>query len=137
MRSDANCRILDIITQSNDCANHRVLIEEDTTKLMTELILKEYMEKAQAESSLAKPNTDNDMNIELGEEFLMELRSNAYYRMFDEDVVDNIAKVLEILDLTKIPNVDTIRLRMKAFPLSLADDARQWWIDEGDGKITT
>ncbi|GKE83626.1 hypothetical protein Tco_1557368, partial [Tanacetum coccineum] len=119
------------------CAKHRVLIEEDTTKLMTELILKEYMEKAQAESSIAKPNTDNDMNIELGEEFLMELRSNAYYRMFDEDVVDNIAKVLEILDLTKIPNVDTIRLRMKAFPLSLADDARQWWIDEGDGKITT
>ncbi|GJV61122.1 hypothetical protein Tco_1467222 [Tanacetum coccineum] len=26
---------------------------------------------------------------------------------------------------------------MKVFPLSLADDARQWWIDEGDGKITT
>ncbi|GKA82733.1 hypothetical protein Tco_0789481 [Tanacetum coccineum] len=26
---------------------------------------------------------------------------------------------------------------MKFFPLSLADDARQWWIDEGDGKITT
>ncbi|GJY59161.1 hypothetical protein Tco_0459053 [Tanacetum coccineum] len=26
---------------------------------------------------------------------------------------------------------------MKAFPLSLADDARRWWIDEGDGKIIT
>ncbi|GJS83970.1 hypothetical protein Tco_0750511 [Tanacetum coccineum] len=26
---------------------------------------------------------------------------------------------------------------MKVFPLSLADDARQWWIDEEDGKITT
>ncbi|GJY13176.1 hypothetical protein Tco_0382485 [Tanacetum coccineum] len=26
---------------------------------------------------------------------------------------------------------------MKVFPLSLADDARQWWINEGDGKITT
>ncbi|GJW74337.1 hypothetical protein Tco_0133707, partial [Tanacetum coccineum] len=23
------------------------------------------------------------------------------------------------------------------FPLSLADDARQWWINEGEGKITT
>ncbi|GJX57950.1 hypothetical protein Tco_0289340 [Tanacetum coccineum] len=57
--------------------------------------------------------------------------------MFDEDVVDHIAKVLEMLDLIKIPNVDSHRLRMKVFPLSLADDARQWWINKGDGKITT
>ncbi|GJW55077.1 hypothetical protein Tco_0099162 [Tanacetum coccineum] len=26
---------------------------------------------------------------------------------------------------------------MKVFPLSLADDARQWWINEREGKITT
>ncbi|GJZ42067.1 hypothetical protein Tco_0588953, partial [Tanacetum coccineum] len=77
------------------------------------------------------------MNIELNEEFLMELRSNAYYGMFDEDVVGHIAKVLEILDLIKIPNVDTYRLRMNVFPLLLAEDARRWWIDEGDDKITT
>ncbi|GKE15750.1 hypothetical protein Tco_1423327 [Tanacetum coccineum] len=57
--------------------------------------------------------------------------------MFDEDVVDHIAKVLELLDLIKIPGVDSHRLRMKVFPLSLADDARQWWINEGEGKITT
>ncbi|GKA74595.1 hypothetical protein Tco_0780897 [Tanacetum coccineum] len=94
------------------------------------------MEKAQTESSLAKPNTDDDMNIELNKKFLMELRRNAYYRTLDEDVVDHIAKVLEMLDLIKIPNVDSHRLRMMLFPLSLADDARQWWIDEGDG-ITT
>ncbi|GJX00666.1 retrovirus-related pol polyprotein from transposon TNT 1-94 [Tanacetum coccineum] len=95
------------------------------------------MEKAQTESSLAKPNTDDDMNIELNKEFLMELRSNAYYGTFDEYVDDHIAKVLEMLDLIKIPNVDSHRLCMKVFPLSLADDARQWWIDKEDGKITT
>nr|GEU83694.1 hypothetical protein [Tanacetum cinerariifolium] len=95
------------------------------------------MEKAQTESRLAKPNTDDDMNIEPSEEFLMKLRSNAYYGTFDEDVVDHIVKVLEILDLIKIPNVDSHRLQMKVFPLSLADDARQWWINERDGKITT
>ncbi|GJY78916.1 hypothetical protein Tco_0484717 [Tanacetum coccineum] len=77
------------------------------------------------------------MNIELSKEFLKELRSNAYHGMFDEDVVDHIAKVFEILDLIKMSNVDIHRLRMKFFPLSLADDARQWWIDKGDGKITT
>ncbi|GKA48383.1 hypothetical protein Tco_0741341 [Tanacetum coccineum] len=104
---------------------------------MMELILNERMEKAQTESSLAKPNTDYDMNIDLSKEFLMELRSNAYYKTFDEDVVDHIDKVLAMLDLIKIPNVDSHRLRIKVFPLSLADDARQWWIDEGDGKTTT
>ncbi|GJV30787.1 hypothetical protein Tco_1391187 [Tanacetum coccineum] len=57
--------------------------------------------------------------------------------MFDEDVVDHIAKVLKILDLIEISYVDSHQLRMKVFPLSLADDARQWWINEGDGKITT
>ncbi|GJT68559.1 hypothetical protein Tco_1020039 [Tanacetum coccineum] len=57
--------------------------------------------------------------------------------MFDEEVVDHIAKVLELLDLIKIPGVDSHRLRMKDFPLSLADDARQWWINKGEGKITT
>nr|GEV48870.1 hypothetical protein [Tanacetum cinerariifolium] len=40
--------------------------------------------------------------------------------MFDEGVVDHIAKVLELLDLIKIPGVH--QLRMKVFPLSLADD---------------
>ncbi|GJZ56765.1 hypothetical protein Tco_0612259 [Tanacetum coccineum] len=95
------------------------------------------MEKAQKKSSLAKPNTNDNMNIELSKEFLMKLRSNAYYGMFDEDVVDHIAKVLEILNLIKIPNAGSHRLRMKVFPLSLADDSRQWWIDEEDGKITT
>ncbi|GKA57368.1 DNA-directed DNA polymerase [Tanacetum coccineum] len=72
------------------CADHIILIEEETTK-----------------------------------EFLMELQSIAYYGTFDEDVVDHIAKVLEMLDLIKIPNVDSHRLRMKVFPLSLADDTRQ------------
>ncbi|GJY13469.1 hypothetical protein Tco_0382778 [Tanacetum coccineum] len=117
--------------------NYRILTEEDTTRIMTELILKECKEKTQAESSLAKPNTDDVMNIELSKEFLMELQSNVYHGMFDKDVVDHIAKVLEILDLIKIPYVDSHQLRMKVFPLSLADDARQWFINKGDGKITT
>ncbi|GJT66495.1 hypothetical protein Tco_1017975 [Tanacetum coccineum] len=105
--------------------NHRILTKEDKTRIITELILKECMEKAQAESSLAKPNIDDVTNIELSKEFLMELQSNAYHGMFDEDVVDHIAKVLEMLDLIKTPYIDSHQLRMKVFPLLLADDARQ------------
>ncbi|GKA37616.1 hypothetical protein Tco_0724181 [Tanacetum coccineum] len=94
---------------------------------MAEPILKKYTESAQAESNPTEPNTDDDINIELSKEFLMELKNNAYHGMFDEDVVDHIAKVLELLDLIKILGVDSHRLRMKVFPLSLADDARQCW----------
>ncbi|GKE52856.1 hypothetical protein Tco_1488012 [Tanacetum coccineum] len=104
---------------------------------MAELILKKYMENAQAESNHAEPNINDDMIIELSDEFLMEMKNNSYHEMFDEDVVDHIAKVLKLLDLIKIHGMDSHQLRMKVFPLSLADDARQWWIDEGEGKVTT
>ncbi|GKE02354.1 hypothetical protein Tco_1390337 [Tanacetum coccineum] len=102
---------------------------------MAEPIIKKYMENAQAESNPTEPNTDDDINIKLSKEFLIELKNNAYHGMFDEDVVDHIAKVLELLDLIKIPGVDSHRLRMKVVPLSLADDSRQWWIHEGEGKL--
>ncbi|GJV27766.1 hypothetical protein Tco_1384214 [Tanacetum coccineum] len=54
-----------------------------------------------------------------------------------KDVVEHIAKVLKLVDLIYVPGVDSHQLRMKVFPLSLADDAKEWWISEGDGKITT
>ncbi|GJY93309.1 hypothetical protein Tco_0509091 [Tanacetum coccineum] len=75
---------------------------------MAEPILNENMEKAQTGSNLSI--TNNDINIELGKEFLEELQKKAYHGWIDEDVMDHIAK--------------------------LADDARQWWINEGEGKIT-
>ncbi|GJX49776.1 hypothetical protein Tco_0276621 [Tanacetum coccineum] len=101
---------------------------------MAELISEEYIVNAQNKSNLSI--TSNDINIELSKEFLVELHKNAYHGWIDEDVMDHIAKVLEMIDLIYIPGVDSHQLRMKIFPLSLADDARQWWINEGEGKIT-
>ncbi|GKD04490.1 hypothetical protein Tco_1179464, partial [Tanacetum coccineum] len=92
---------------------------------MAEPILKKYMKNAQAESNPTEPITDDNINIELSKEFLIELKDNAYHDMFDEDVVDYIAKVLGLLNLIKIPGVDSHRLLMKVFPLLLAEDARQ------------
>ncbi|GKD03686.1 hypothetical protein Tco_1178660 [Tanacetum coccineum] len=51
------------------------------------------MENAQGESNPTKPITDDNINIELNKEFLIELKNNAYHGMFDEDVVDHIAKM--------------------------------------------
>ncbi|GKD70389.1 hypothetical protein Tco_1324479 [Tanacetum coccineum] len=101
---------------------------------MAELISEEYIVNAQNKSNLSI--TSNDINIELSKEFLVELHKNAYHGWIDEDVMDHIANVLEMIDLIYIPGVDSHQLRMKVFPLSLADDARQWWINEGEGKIT-
>ncbi|GJU85331.1 reverse transcriptase domain-containing protein [Tanacetum coccineum] len=42
-----------------------------------------------------------------------------------------------MVDLIYVPGVDSHQLRMKVFPLSLADDAKEWWISYGDEKITT
>ncbi|GJW63140.1 hypothetical protein Tco_0115024 [Tanacetum coccineum] len=76
----------------------------------------------------------NDINIELSKEFLVELRKNIYHRMYNEDVVDHIVMVLKMVDLIYIPGMDSHQLRMKVFPLSLADDTKEWWISE---EITT
>ncbi|GJW03925.1 putative ribonuclease H-like domain-containing protein [Tanacetum coccineum] len=47
-----------------------------------------------------------------------------------DDVVDHTAKVLAILELIKIPNVDPNQLQLHVFRLSLTGDARKWWLDE-------
>ncbi|GKA11842.1 hypothetical protein Tco_0691388 [Tanacetum coccineum] len=94
---------------------------------MGEPILNENMEKAQIESNLSI--TNNDINIELSKEFWDELQMNAYHGWIDEDMIDHIAKVLKMIDLIYIPGVDSHQLRMKVFPLSLANDARQWYQD--------
>nr|GEV56431.1 hypothetical protein [Tanacetum cinerariifolium] len=101
---------------------------------MTELNSKKYMEKTQTESNLYI--TSNDINIEISKEFLEELQMNAYHRWIDEDMINHIAMVLKMIDSIYIPSVDSHQLRMKIFSLSLADEAKQWWINEGDGKIT-
>ncbi|GJT88203.1 hypothetical protein Tco_1069920 [Tanacetum coccineum] len=37
-----------------------------------------------------------------------------------------------MVDLIYVLGVDSHQLQMKVFPLSLADDAKQWWINEGE-----
>ncbi|GJU48897.1 hypothetical protein Tco_1218452 [Tanacetum coccineum] len=100
---------------------------------MAELISEEYLVNAQNESNLSI--TSNNINIELDESYV-ELQKSVYHGWIDEDVVNHIAKVLEMIDLIYIPGVDSHQLRMKVFPLLLADDVRQWWINEKERKIT-
>nr|GEV78976.1 hypothetical protein [Tanacetum cinerariifolium] len=92
------------------------------------------------ENTGTEPNfsiTSNNINIELNKEFLEELQKNTYHGTYNEDMVDHIVKVLKMVDLIYVPDVDSHQLRMEVFPLSLADDAKEWWISEGNEKITT
>ncbi|GJW13588.1 hypothetical protein Tco_0017721 [Tanacetum coccineum] len=75
---------------------------------MAEPILSDNMEKAPTESNLSI--TSNDINIELSKEFLVEIKEKEHISSNDnEDVVESHAK----------------------------NDAKEWWISEGEGKITT
>ncbi|GKA65826.1 hypothetical protein Tco_0765533 [Tanacetum coccineum] len=57
---------------------------------MEELISDEYIVNAQNESNLSI--TSNDINIELNNEFLVELRKSAYHGWIDEDVEQLVEK---------------------------------------------
>ncbi|GKA45991.1 hypothetical protein Tco_0738787 [Tanacetum coccineum] len=65
-----------------------------------------------------------------------ELQKNTYHGWIDEDVVNHIAKELEMVGLIRVPGVDSHQLRMKVFPLSLTNDAWEWRKKGGEGKIT-
>ncbi|GKE76833.1 hypothetical protein Tco_1542953 [Tanacetum coccineum] len=99
---------------------------------MAEPILSDNLEKASTKSNLSI--TSNDINIELSKEFLVEFKKNIYYGTYNEDVMEHIVKVLKMVDLIYVLDVDSHQLRLKVFPLSLADDAKEWWISE---EITT
>nr|GEW23975.1 hypothetical protein [Tanacetum cinerariifolium] len=115
------------------CLNQVIMKGNHLTEAMTTPV----QDKDRAEPSLTEPKTDNDAKIKINKELLMELHSNTYKGRVEEDVIDHIAKFLESLNLIEIANMDTFQLRMKFFLLSLSGDARKWWMNEGDGKITT
>ncbi|GJZ72511.1 hypothetical protein Tco_0636362 [Tanacetum coccineum] len=73
-------------------------------------------------------HTDTPMikkpKFKIGDEFMKILHDNAYNGMDVGDVIDHIAKILEISEWIKIPNVDKNELRLNAFSNSLSKDAK-------------
>ncbi|GKE01722.1 hypothetical protein Tco_1389705, partial [Tanacetum coccineum] len=62
-------------------------------------------------------------NLEIGDEFLKILQDNAFNGMNGGDVIDHVAKVLEITEWIKMPNVEKNELRLHVFLKSLSRDA--------------
>ncbi|GJY97695.1 hypothetical protein Tco_0514605 [Tanacetum coccineum] len=78
------------------------------------------VDKDHANSSMiAKPE------LKIGEEFLKILHDNSFNSMDGSDVTNHIAKVLEITEWIKIPNVDKNELRLHVFSKLLSGDAEK------------
>ncbi|GKB97989.1 hypothetical protein Tco_0984126 [Tanacetum coccineum] len=92
--------------------------------------------KAQ-EQNPSKPKDENNVKIKFSKELLNELHNNTFSERSEEDVIGHIGKVLEILDLVKITDVDPFQVRMKAFPFSLSKGAKEWWMNKGNRNIST
>ncbi|GKA32540.1 hypothetical protein Tco_0718907 [Tanacetum coccineum] len=80
-------------------------------------------------STITKPE------LKIGDEFLKILQDNSFNGTDGSDVTDYIAKVLEITEWIKIPNMDKEELRLHVFSKSLSGDAEKWW--NGEGTATT
>ncbi|GJU83448.1 hypothetical protein Tco_1285813 [Tanacetum coccineum] len=93
------------------------------TDTITELIVKEVLEKAMTKSDSC---LDYDSINKLSKKIFMELQYNTFGEMEEEDVVDHIADFLGILDPIKILIFDTNRLRLNIFPLSLLPGLQEY-----------
>ncbi|GJZ60150.1 hypothetical protein Tco_0615966 [Tanacetum coccineum] len=68
--------------------------------------------------------------LKISDEFLKILQDNAFNGMDGGDIIDHIARVLEITEWIKIPNVEINELRLHVFSKSLSGDAKTWWNNE-------
>ncbi|GJR10649.1 hypothetical protein Tco_0793301 [Tanacetum coccineum] len=128
--------LYDILTLVLGCANFEDSIKDVVTETMTEPTLREYMEEVQADygSYTTTPRFNKNVKFELGDKFLKILCDNAFNETNGDDVVDHTEKVLKILELIKILDVNPNKLRVHVFSLSLTGAAQNWWIDENGWK---
>ncbi|GJU12590.1 hypothetical protein Tco_1134986 [Tanacetum coccineum] len=82
-----------------------------------------------------RPNENAE--FEIGDKFLKILQDNSFNGTDMGDIINHITKVLEILEWIKIPNMDQNQLRLHVFPISLSEDAREWWNNEIERTVTT
>ncbi|GJZ57757.1 hypothetical protein Tco_0613251 [Tanacetum coccineum] len=99
--------------------------EEEVAGTMAET-MEQYMSKTRADygSGDARPKIKDKDNFELKGQFLKELRTNAFSGSDHEDANEHIEKVLEIVDLFHIPNINVDQVMLRAFHMSLTGAIR-------------
>ncbi|GJU87539.1 hypothetical protein Tco_1295085 [Tanacetum coccineum] len=88
------------------------------------------------DSDNATRKLNMETTIETGYEFVKILQDNAFNKIDGADIVNHIAKVLEISEWIKIPNADKDQLWLHVFLISLSRRTREWWDNEIKGSIS-
>ncbi|XP_057246701.1 uncharacterized protein LOC130589454 [Beta vulgaris subsp. vulgaris] len=87
-------------------------------------------------SSIVRPAV-NAANFELKPQFIQFISNDSFAGLPNECPVSHIASFLEKCDTVKINNVSEDAIRLRLFPFSLRDRAREWLRDEGVGTFDT
>ncbi|GKA96091.1 hypothetical protein Tco_0818186 [Tanacetum coccineum] len=113
-------------------------IEKEEEEAMTET-MEQYMSKTRTDygSGVARPKIDNKDQFELKGQFLKELRENTFSGSDNEDANEHIEKVLEIVDLFHVPNINVDQLMLRVFPISLTGATSYWLRNEPTGSMKT
>ncbi|GJU91892.1 hypothetical protein Tco_1304315 [Tanacetum coccineum] len=101
--------------------------EEEVAEIMAET-MEEYMSKTRADygSGVTRPKIDDNDHFELKGKFLKELQDNTFSGLDHEDANEHIEKVLEIVDLFHILNINQDQIMLRSFPVSLTRAASHW-----------
>ncbi|GJV24462.1 MAK10-like protein [Tanacetum coccineum] len=86
---------------------------------------------------ITRPKINDKYHFELKGQFLKELRDNTFSGSDHEDANKHIEKVLEIVDLLHIPNINQDQIMLRAFPMSLTGAASCWLRNKPFGLIKT
>ncbi|GJZ20097.1 hypothetical protein Tco_0556687 [Tanacetum coccineum] len=93
-------------------------------------------DKANYYFGIASIMVNGKRTYELKGKFLFDLRDNAFSGTNGEDAMEHIEYFLKIIDPINLSNVNYERLRLFAFPISLVENASEWF-DEFKGSITS
>ncbi|GKF78208.1 hypothetical protein Tco_0230678 [Tanacetum coccineum] len=87
--------------------------------------MEQYMSKTLIDygSGVVRPKIDNKDQFELKGQFLKELRENTFSGSDNEDANEHIEKVLKIVDLFHVPNINVDQIMLRVFPISLTGAA--------------
>ncbi|GJV03510.1 hypothetical protein Tco_1337079 [Tanacetum coccineum] len=89
-------------------------LEEETTEIMTKTT-EQYMSKTRGNygSGVVRPKINDKTHFELKGKYLKELRENTFSGSEHEDANEHIKKVLEIVDLFPIPELNNLGREIK------------------------
>nr|GEV29669.1 hypothetical protein [Tanacetum cinerariifolium] len=113
--------------------------QEEYSKEEVAKTIEQYMSKTRADygSRVARPRIEHKDNFELKGQYLKELRSNTFSGSDHEDANEHIEKVLKIVDLFHIPNINIYHVILRAFRMPLTRAASRWLRNKPSGSITT